>query len=196
MRQLLPLCLLLVALPARGTQVLDLTGPELVVVSDAIVHARVLDVRAIATNEGRVVTEASLEVLEGLKGLQPGARIKVVYPGGQAKALGMLVSGQIALRPGGECVLYLVHNNGVFTPSALSLGYFNVTQGHDGRRVARRNTHGLTLVRRVRVAGMMQTVVREGDEVRAPLSSVVEGIRKDLLLAKRLDRDTVLRGKR
>lgn len=179
---------------ARATVVMDLTGPELAAVSDAIVHARVLSVKAEATPDARVMTTAELEVIEGLKGVGAGARVRVVYPGGVAKGLGMLVSGQLALEENSECVLYLSRNDASsFIPAAMTLGYFAIKKrDYDGVRIARRTTNGITLVRRVRVAGQVQTVVAEPRDVRAPLTTVLSDIRQDLTAAKVLKREAIL----
>jgi hypothetical protein len=184
--------------PALATVVLDLTGPELAAVSDAIVHARVISVRAQATPDARVLTTAEIEVIEGLKGASAGTRLRVIYPGGVASGLGMLVSGQVALSENTECVIYLTkHDNGAFLPAAMTLGYFSVDKrDYDGVRMAQRSTAGVTLVRRVRVAGQVQTVVQEPRALRSPLTILLSDIRKDLQAARTIKREDIIGGGR
>ncbi|MCC6809717.1 MAG: hypothetical protein IT381_19975 [Deltaproteobacteria bacterium] len=181
---------------AAATVVLDLDGPELAAVADAIVHARVISVEAIASNEGRVITTAVLEVIEGLKGVDTGRRVRVIYPGGVARHLGMLVSGQIALNENTEVVLYLQKNEGdSYLPAAMSLGYFAITRrDYDGVRIAARDTSGITLVRHAKIRGVTQTVVAEPRALRAPLTTVLDDIRKDLEVARRFPKDYVIGG--
>ncbi len=188
--------LLLFSPHANATVVLDLSGPELAAVSDAIVHARVLRVSAQATPDARVFTTAEIEVIEGLKGASAGTRMKVVYPGGVATGLGMLISGQVALDENSECVIFLTKNDEQsFMPSALTLGFFAIKRrDYDGVRVALRSTRNLTLVRRIKVAGQLQTVIGEPRDVRSPLDVVLSDIRKDMVASKALDRDRILGG--
>lgn len=192
-RVLLALFLTFTATNADATVVMGLTGAELAAVSDAIVHARVIKVTTEATPDARVLTTAELEVIDGLKGVSAGSRVRIVYPGGVARGLGMLVSGQIALSENSECVIYLMRNDDAFLPAAMTLGYFKISKReYDGVRIAQQSTQGLTLVRRMRVGGRMQTVEQSPRELTAPLTAILADIRHDLELARTLDRRVIL----
>lgn len=190
MKRLLLATTLFVSLPvggARATTMLELSGPELALRSDAIVHARVVHLGGHVTDQARVFTDAELEVLDGLKGVATGARIRLSYPGGVHGGLGMFVSGQIALEQDSECVVYLSRGpGGVFAPAAMRQGFFSVRRrAYDGVREALRTTEGITLVRRDPKLPGMVSYDDTPKAQKATLLNVLSDIRADLRVAAR-----------
>ncbi len=200
MKRLLFLCLSIsMSSRAHATTVMDLSGPELAAISDVIIHARVLSLSGHITEQARVFTDADLLVIEGLKGVPTGARLKLSYPGGTWRGLGTLVSGQVSLKEGRECVLYLQHAEAGdgYVLSGMRLGFYDVApREYDGVRIARLSTAGLTLVRRERVLGRFETFIKPGRQISRPLGTVLEQIREDLSTAQRLSKSAILGGQR
>jgi hypothetical protein len=182
----------------HATVVMDLTGPELAAVADVIVHARVEKVSGHLDAQSRVFTDADLLVLDGLKGAEKNARLRMSFPGGSWQGLGMLVSGQVSLHEGREYLLYLHRTPaGHFIPAGMRLGQYVVEKREsDGVEMARMSSEGLTLVRKQKVHGAMRMVVSDERIVSKTLAAVLADIRRDILASRKLSRDAIVGSQR
>ena len=180
---------------AHATVAIELSGPELAAVSDVIVHARVVSVGGhVQLNPLRVFTDAELDVIEGVKGVAPGQRIHVTFPGGVHNGLGMYVSGQVALTADQECVIFLSRtSDGRYFPSAMRQGYFAVQKrDYDGVRLGVKNTSGLALMQR---HGPSQTLNEIPQRLVRPLGQVLEEIRADVKTSASIDPKSIIGGR-
>lgn len=124
---------------AAAAAVVALDRAELVRRSDTIVHGRVLDVTAGATDGPRtILTRVRVQVLAALKGW-PAAEIAVVQRGGTLGPYTLLLPGGAHFAAGEEVVLFLRCADGPCGVVGLAQGKYGVTVDRaKGRRVARR----------------------------------------------------------
>lgn len=180
---------------AQATVAVELGGPELVALSDVIVHARVVALGGhVQLNPTRVFTDADLQVIEGVKGARAGELLHVTFPGGVHSGIGMYVSGQVTLNAQTECVIYLRRaNEGKLIPAAMRQGFFAVQRrDYDGVRVGVKNTAGLALLQR---KGKVQTLNETPKLLVRPLGQVLEEIRSDMKAAEALDPNAIVGGR-
>jgi len=134
--RLLTLAFVLVPGAARATVLIPADFPELVTGSRAIVHGRVVDVRAQTTGDRRSIeTLVTLTAVEHLKGsLGPTVTFKV--PGGQIGRYRRVLVGAPVFGRGDEVIVFL-GGRGPSIPYlyGLSQGVFRVARGGDGRDV-------------------------------------------------------------
>lgn len=139
---------------------LDLRG--MVSQADDIAVGRVESQRARWTaDHTAIVTEVTLRVDRGIKGVRDGERITLLREGGEVDGMGMLVRGAARFEPGEEVLVFLERRDG--TPrqaqrsSALVAGSrwtVGMAQGKmritsiSGRRMAVRNIDGLAFLGR------------------------------------------------
>src|SRR5262245_13030502 len=137
MRRLLIIALL-AAVPAaaRATVLVPIEFRQLVTIASAIVHGRVVDVRADWVEGRRAFdTFLTIEADEYFKG-GPGGTVLVRVPGGQIGRYRTIFVGAPEFQRGDEVVLFL---RGNLTRGAvivgLSQGAFRVAPDRTGRRV-------------------------------------------------------------
>ncbi|HXH07825.1 MAG TPA: hypothetical protein VNI83_14670 [Vicinamibacterales bacterium] len=126
----------LVAVPARATLIVGADLGELVAGADAIVHARVVDVRPVwVDGRRRVESIVTVLTLARLKG-DAGAEISFRTPGGQIGPYRTFMVGAPSFSEGEELVLFL-RLRGVPVPHVvgLSQGVFRVVADAAGRRL-------------------------------------------------------------
>ncbi|HEY2432138.1 MAG TPA: hypothetical protein VGI12_05635 [Vicinamibacterales bacterium] len=159
------LCLaaLLLALPITGgaTVLLPIELRELVSVSTAIVHGRVVDVHADWADGRRAVeTRVTVDAVEYMKG-SLGGTITVQVPGGQIGRYRTIFVGAPEFHQGDEVVLFLRRYNGALSVVGVSQGAFRVSA--DARRIV-----SSAVV--VAVPGAAPEPVIRGDVARRPLA--------------------------
>ena len=126
-RRRLAVLAVLAATSAQATTVLSLELDSLIDSSDAIARVRVERVQAQWTGDGaRIVTEATLSVLDGWKG---GVKqtMTVFLPGGVVGRVGQRIDGVPRLEPGTELIVFLEARGDRFVLTGLSQGVFDVT---------------------------------------------------------------------
>lgn len=132
---------------ARATLMEALDLATLVARSDDVVVARASEKSCRWMGE-RIVTDVVLEVSEVAKGdLGEGERLEVLLLGGAVGELGMRVSGEAGLEPGGEYLLFLRRWNGTRRPVGMAQGALPV-QRSGGTVVVEPARGDLALVRR------------------------------------------------
>jgi len=116
--------LLLCAIPARATQPLRLSFPELVRRADRIVHARCVGVRAGPADGGPANVEVTFAVIEGLK--RVSADRLVIRQLRTAPGLGPTTGFAV----GDEVLLFLRADgpSGLTSPVGFAQGVFRVTR--------------------------------------------------------------------
>jgi hypothetical protein len=132
-------CLLAGPQTVRATVLAPTDFPELVRGAGAIVHGRVLDVRAEWVEGGRMMTSTvTLDVIEYLKG-DLGPSISFMVPGGELGRYRNIVLGAPVFSPGEEVIVFL-NWRGSSRPYVLGLnmGVFRtVRDTATGRRMVR-----------------------------------------------------------
>jgi hypothetical protein len=124
-RLLLPVLLLLIALPALASSVLQVTFDELVRSSELVFEGRVVNKRAEFDTRGSIKTYVTFEVLDVYKGAHSGRTLELPFLGGTVGDLTMKISDLEA--PGiGETGIYFVES--VANPPAHPL--YGWDQGH------------------------------------------------------------------
>jgi hypothetical protein len=122
--------------PAAATVVVVPSLEELTHRSDVIVHAIVRDVVTITDERGRLITETSLEVIDGLRGAKAGDVVPVHQVGGSLGAKRAWIAGNHRFHVGEEVVFFGVHlpkDPRVVIPYGIGFGIFDVTEDVDGR---------------------------------------------------------------
>lgn len=147
---------------ARATVILPADLGDLVRGSQAIVHGRVVEVRAVwADGRRRVETLVMLEAEDYLKG-NFGETVTVRVPGGQIGRYRSVMVGAPVFTAGDEVVLFL-SARGPSIPYVLGLsqGVFRVVDDPP--------THGKLVMPPPVVAGVEARPVRRGDAARRPI---------------------------
>lgn len=174
-RRAVPVLLLLAALATAAPNPASLLRPlsiqELTRLSNVVIRGRVVSVRTISSNGGRMpVTLAEIEILEVLGGdLPPRRHLLVTQPGGVANGIELDYAGRPIFTPGEETVLFLQRRAaGRFIPVGLAQGKYNVgPAGTGNHRVLLRDLHGAAF------AGPAQEAPPATlDELRARVSAV------------------------
>ncbi|MCZ6832566.1 MAG: hypothetical protein O7F11_02350 [Acidobacteria bacterium] len=154
MRLALPVLVLLATLaaaaPASASLLRPLSIHELTRLSDVVIRGRVVSVRTISSNGGRMpVTLAEIEILEVLNGtLPPRRRLLVTQPGGVANGIELEYAGRPVFTAGEETVLFLQRRApGRFIPVGLAQGKYNVGPAGTGNdRFLQRDLNGAALI--------------------------------------------------
>jgi hypothetical protein len=135
MRRLV-LFFMLLASPAAATVYVPVDFREMVTASHAIVHGRVVDVRAEVTDDRlRVVSYVTLAVDERLKGTV-GESITFRVPGGQVGRFRRIIVGAPQFDRGDEVVVFLsARGPSIPYVFGLSQGVYRVARAADGTRV-------------------------------------------------------------
>jgi hypothetical protein len=179
MRRFLTLLFLLVPGSALATVFLPADFTQMVTGSRAIVHGRVVDVRAQTTGDRRSIeTLVTLTAMEHFKG-NLGSTVTFKVPGGQIGRYRRVLVGAPVFERDDEVVVFL-EARGPSIPYlyGLSQGVFRIARSTDGREVV---TPPPVLVRGIGA----ERVVR-GDPARRPLPvsefarkvrDVLEGVR-------------------
>ena len=129
------LWVVLFAALARATVLIPIEFRELVHVSAAIVHGRVIDVRTDWVDGRRAIeTFVTVEAAEYMKG-SLGGTVTVRVPGGQIGRYRTVFVGAPVLRIGDEVVLFLRTYDGTLSVVGLSQGAFRVVADPTGRRL-------------------------------------------------------------
>ena len=162
MTRLFTLAFLLVPGPALATVFIPADFTELVIESRAIVHGRVVDVRAQTTGDRRSIeTLVTLTTVEHLKG-NLGSTVTFKVPGGQIGRYRRVLVGAPVFARDDEVIVFL-NARGPSIPYlyGLSQGVFRIARGADGREVV---TPPAVMARGIGA----ERVVR-GDPARRPL---------------------------
>ncbi len=104
--------------------------------SDVIVHAVVRDVVTMKDERGRLITETSLEVIDGVRGGKAGDVVPVHQVGGALGDQRAWIAGNHRFHVGEEVVFFGVHlpkDPRVVVPYGIGFGIFAVTDDVDGR---------------------------------------------------------------
>jgi hypothetical protein len=127
MRRVLPLLFLLaVAIPASAATFVTTSVEEAARSSEAVVRGRVVSAVSRVTPDGRrVVTDVELAVDSAWKGA-PGAKVRVVVPGGTTPKLGMFVDAAPTFTPGEEVVVFLGRQGTGWRVMGQALGKYRV----------------------------------------------------------------------
>lgn len=144
-----PIFLLLVPLaaaPARASVVAEMDLAALCRAADAVVHGTVVSAES-AWEGGVIVTRSRVEVSRSLKGAARG-QVVVRTLGGVVDGIGQLASGEAALAPGEEVVLFLERAGPELRSVGMSQGAFHVTRDPaSGEATAWRDLGGLGVAR-------------------------------------------------
>ncbi|HEX2569853.1 MAG TPA: hypothetical protein VH877_09885 [Polyangia bacterium] len=161
---------------------LDLRG--MVSQADEIALGRVEAQRSRWTaDHSAILTEVTLRVERGVKGVRDGERITLLREGGEVDGLGMLVRGAARFEPGEEVLVFLERRDGLprqaqkaTAPSAGPRWTVGMAQGKmriasvAGRRMAVRNMEGLAFLGRP----PEEPAVRPLDELLAEIAALVQ----------------------
>lgn len=97
--------------------------------SDAVVQGRVERRESFATSDGRTfLTWVEIAVASAWKGA-PGARVRVLVPGGTVGGLAQRVDGAPEFRDGEEVVVFLSRRADFWELNGLALGKYEVVAG-------------------------------------------------------------------
>ncbi len=141
------LAVLATAAPVSASLLRPLSIHELTRISDVVIRGRVVSVRTISSNGGRMpVTLADIEILEVLSGtLPPRRRLMVTQPGGVANGIELDYAGRPVFTAGEETVLFLQRRApGRFIPVGLAQGKYNIAPAGNDRALLR-DLHGAAL---------------------------------------------------
>ena len=147
--RLAPLLLVLSPLaapPARASVVAEMDLAELCRAADAVIHGTVVSAES-AWENGAIVTRSTVTVWRSLKGAARG-QVVVRTLGGAVGGIGQRASGEAALAPGEEVLLFLEAAGSELRPVGMAQGAFRV--GRDpktGAKAARRDLDGLAVAR-------------------------------------------------
>lgn len=124
--------------PVRATIVIVPSLEELTHRSEVIVQAVVRDVVTLKDEQGRLITETSLEVLDGVAGAKAGDVVKVQQLGGALGDEQAWIAGNHRFRVLEEVVFFgvrLPKDRTIAIPYGVGFGVFNVVDDVDGRHV-------------------------------------------------------------
>ncbi len=131
----LPLTALLGALLAAAPAVasaamfLETSVEDVARASDAVVRGRIERRTSFFTRDGRtILTEVTVVVADAWKGT-PGARVRIVVPGGRVGTLAQRVDAVPALPVGEEVVVFLSRRADFWELNGLALGKFRLEAG-------------------------------------------------------------------
>lgn len=122
--------------PAAATVVLVPELEELTHRSEVVIQAVVRDVVTFKDERGRLITETSLEVLDGIRGAKIGDVVPVQQLGGSLDGQEAWIAGNHRFRVGEEVVFFGVRLKGdrrVVIPYGVGFGIFAVRDDVDGR---------------------------------------------------------------
>jgi hypothetical protein len=125
------LAVFLVAAPAVATAAvfLETSGEEQARASDAVVRGVVEKRTSFWSNDHRTIrTEVEISVASAWKGA-PGARVRVVVPGGQVGDLAQRVDAAPGFSDGEDVVVFLSRRRAFWQLSGLALGKYAVRAG-------------------------------------------------------------------
>jgi hypothetical protein len=130
-----------------ATTAVSLDLNQLTLSSNAIYRATVISVDSRwTTDHSRIITDATLEVIEVFKGEKKSVAV-VMQPGGVVGEIGQAVSGTAQFKVGEEVIVFLEARGPNFTVSGLSMGKFSVQRSTDGTAAyVVPSTSGLELV--------------------------------------------------
>ena len=121
--------LLALPLSAAASVFRSASVEEVARASDAVVHGRVERRESFATRDGRTfLTWVEIGVTSAWKGV-PGARVRVLVPGGQVGRLAQRVDGAPEFQDGEEVVVFLSRRADFWELNGLALGAYHVRQG-------------------------------------------------------------------
>ncbi len=126
--------------------------------SDAVVRGRVVSRSSFFTRDHRtILTEVVVEVAEAWKGA-PGARVRIIVPGGQVGDLAQRVDAAPPFEDGEEVVVFLSRRGDFFELNGLALGKFQVSGGDAVPALEGIHFQGRTLAAGERAIGPMRLV--------------------------------------
>jgi hypothetical protein len=135
-RRLLTLLFLLLPGPALATVFIPADFTQIVTESRAIIHGRIVDVRARTTGDRRSIeTLVTLAAVEHLKG-NLGSTVTFKVPGGQVGRYRRVLVGAPVFEPGDDVIVFLTAR-GPSIPYlyGLSQGVYHIARAADGREV-------------------------------------------------------------
>lgn len=92
---------------ADATSVIKLSDEQLIEMSDAICHAKVMHLSPIETPDGSILTAVEVEVLDWIKPAQGDKNYTFYMRGGEIGEIRQFVHGEPALELGDEIVVFL-----------------------------------------------------------------------------------------
>ena len=124
--------------PAQATVVVVPELEELTHRSEVVVQAVVRKVTAFKDERGRLITETSLEVLDGILGAKVGDIVPVQQLGGSLDGHEAWIAGNHRFKVGEEVVFFgvrLPNDRRVVIPYGVGFGIFHVVDDVNGRHV-------------------------------------------------------------
>jgi hypothetical protein len=138
--------LLCAAAPARAATVRLVSAADLANRAHKIFYGTVNSVRSFWDND-RIITQATVRVLEPLKGVSTGQVLTVSYPGGVVGKIGEYASCSPDLKKDEHVVLYLETSGAINVTLGRTLGVYHVrSDPGSGRQIATRDITQLGLV--------------------------------------------------
>lgn len=173
----------LMARDAGATLIAPLDLHGMVSQADDIAVGRVESQRARwTTDHTAIITEVTLRVERGVKGVRDGERITLLREGGEVDGMGMLVRGAARFEPGEEVLVFLERRDGtprqkrLSAPPAGPRWTVGMAQGKmritaiGGRRIALRNIDGLAFLGRP----PQEPAERPLEELLAEITAIVQ----------------------
>jgi hypothetical protein len=124
--------------PAHATVVVVPELEELTHRSEVVVQAVVRDVVTFKDEKGRLITETSLEVIDGIRGAKVGDIVPVQQLGGSLEGREAWIAGNHRFTVGEEVVFFgvrLPKDRRVVIPYGVGFGIFRVVDDVNGRHV-------------------------------------------------------------
>lgn len=132
--------------PAGGSVVAEMDLAELCRAADSVIHGQVVSAES-AWEGGTIVTRSRVTVWRSLKGASRG-QVVVRTLGGVVGGIGQRASGEAALPPGQEVLLFLEAAGPEFRPVGMARGAFRVgPDAATGAKAAWQDLDGLAVAR-------------------------------------------------
>lgn len=184
---------------AQATVVVVPGLEELTHRSEVVVQAVVRNVVTFKDDKGRLITETSLEVIDGIRGAKVGDVVPVQQLGGSLDGQQAWIAGNHRFRVGEEVVFFgvrLKSDRRVAIPYGVGFGIFDVVDDVDGRHVVEIGSGDVSQVVRSPDGGTTMAPVTPRhfdnlDAFKAQLRSILAATNAPALPHKRLQRPTL-----
>ncbi len=171
---LLILVWVLLPVGSNAATIVAIEESQLVKNSDVVAFGSIIRTQVKVSPRYGVYTEATLEIYEGIVGVERGDIITARVPGGQlSNGQRTLVSGAPILEPGERFVAFLEKRKNSFVPWGLSYGWLQVRDMGGGKLVVSRVLDGLYPVDKNGNKVAVKRVRMEN----VPLESLIERLR-------------------
>jgi hypothetical protein len=148
---------------------------QLVGRADAVFVGKVLKVQSKWTEDGkRIVTDATVEVKQSVRGTTLGQKVVVRSLGGSVGETGMKVSGSPVFRAGDEVLLFTDTRQGHRYVVGMSQGAYYVSRDKAGRAMVQASVAGLGFLQKT-ASGTR--VAHEANVAPEPLDRLVQKVR-------------------